>query len=123
MACAFLTMYTVIDAVSPEKHRFARIAAIRVLAISRIKRRRRGHGPKILIVAVTLLGMLSLGGGAEAVDKYQTYTRDLPNPNSLNPKELAQATNIYDRNGVLIYVMHTHGVIPTAIPPSATPPN
>ena len=55
---------------SPEKHRFARLAAIRVLAISRIKRRRRGHGPKILIVAVTLLGMLSLGGGAEAVDKY-----------------------------------------------------
>ena len=71
-----------------------------MLAISRIKRRRRGHGPRILIIGVTLLGLLSLGGGAEAVDKYQTYTRDLPNPSSLNPKELAQATNIYDRNGV-----------------------
>jgi membrane peptidoglycan carboxypeptidase len=105
--------------VSPEKHRFARLAAIRVLTISRIKRRRRGHGPKILIVAVTLVGLLSLGGGAEAVDKYQTYTRDLPNPNSLNPKELAQATNIYDRNGVLLYVKHTDGVVRTVVPLSA----
>ena len=104
---------------SPEKHRFARLAAIRVLTISRIKRRRRGHGPRILIVAVSLLGMLSLGGGAEAVDKYQTYTRDLPNPSSLNPKELAQATNIYDRNGVLLYVKHTDGVVRTVIPLSA----
>ena len=108
---------------SSEKHRFARLAAIRVLTISRIKRRRRGHGPKALIVAVTLLGMLSLGGGAEAVDKYQTYTRDLPNPSSLNPKELAQATNIYDRNGVLLYVKHTDGVIRTVIPLSAISPH
>ncbi len=108
---------------SPEKHRFARLAAIRVLTISRIKRRRRGHGPKVLIVAVTLLGMLSLGGGAEAVDKYQTYTRDLPNPSSLSPKELAQATNIYDRNGVLLYVKHTDGVIRTVIPLSAISPH
>jgi membrane peptidoglycan carboxypeptidase len=109
--------------VSPEKHRFARLAAIRVLTISRIKRRRRGHGPRILIIGVTLLGMLSLGGGAEAVDKYQTYTRDLPNPSSLNPKELAQATNIYDRNGVLLYVKHTDGVVRTVIPLSAISPH
>jgi membrane peptidoglycan carboxypeptidase len=110
--------------VSPEKHRFARLAAIRVLTISRIKqRRRRGHAAKILIVGVTLFGMLSLGGGAEAVDKYQTYTRDLPNPSSLNPKELAQATNIYDRNGVLLYVKHTDGVIRTVVPLSAISPH
>jgi membrane peptidoglycan carboxypeptidase len=110
--------------VSPEKHRFARLAAIRVLTISRIKhRRRRGNGAKILIVAVTLLAMLSLGGGAEAVDKYQTYTRDLPNPSSLNPKELAQATNIYDRNGVLLYVKHTDGVVRTVIPLAAISPH
>ena len=108
---------------SPEKHRFARLAAIRVLTISRIKRRRRGHGPKILIVAVTLVGLLSVGGGAEAVDKYQSYTRDLPNPSSLNPKELAQATNIYDRNGVLLYVKHTDGVVRTVVPLSAISPH
>jgi membrane peptidoglycan carboxypeptidase len=94
-----------------------------VLTISRIKRRRRGHGPRILIVGATLVGMLSLSGGAEAVDKYQTYTRDLPNPSSLNPKELAQATNIYDRNGVLLYVKHTDGVVRTVIPLSAISPH
>ena len=109
---------------SPEKHRFARLAAIRVLTISRIKhRRRRGHGPKILIVAITLVGLLSVSGGAEAVDKYQSYTRDLPNPSSLNPKELAQATNIYDRNGVLLYVKHTDGVVRTVVPLSAISPH
>ena len=108
---------------SPEKHRFARLAAIRVLAISRIKRRRRGHGPKVLIVGVTLFGLLSLGGGAEAVDKYQTYTRDLPNPSSLSPKELAQSTKIYDRNGVLLYVKHTEGVVRTVVPLSSVSPH
>ena len=108
---------------SPEKHRFARLAAIRVLTISRIKRRRRGHGPKILIIGFTIFGLLSLGGGAEAVDKYQTYTRDLPNPGSLNPKELSQATNIYDRNGVLLYVKHTDGVVRNVVPLSAISPH
>ncbi len=109
--------------VSPEKHRFARIAAIRVLAISRIKRRRRGHGPKILVVGLTLLGLLSLGGGAEAVDKYQTYTQDLPNPSSLSAKELPQSTRIYDRNGVLLYVKHTEGVVRTVVPLSGISPH
>src|SRR5437868_13020141 len=45
---------------------------------------------RFVIVGLTLVGLLGLGGGAEAVDTYQTYTRDLPDPSSLNPKELAQ---------------------------------
>ena len=109
--------------VSPEKHRFARLAAIRVLTISRIKRRRQGHGPKILVVGLTLMGLLSLSGGAEAVDKYQTYTQDLPNPSSLSAKELPQSTRIYDRNGVLLYVKHTDGVVRTVVPLSAISPH
>ena len=109
---------------SPEKHRFARLAAIRVLTISRIKRRRRGRNvARFVIVGLTLVGLLGLGGGAEAVDTYQTYTRDLPDPSSLNPKELAQATKIYDRNGVLLYVKHTDGVIRTVVPLSAISPH
>src|SRR5207302_9893396 len=108
----------------PEKHRFARLAAIRVLTISRIKRRRRGRNvARFVIVGLTLVGLLGLGGGAEAVDTYQTYTRDLPDPSSLNPKELAQATKIYDRNGVLLYVKHTDGVIRTVVPLSAISPH
>jgi membrane peptidoglycan carboxypeptidase len=110
--------------VSPEKHRFARLAAIRVLTISRIKRRRRGGNlARIMVVGLSLLGLLGLGGGAEAVDKYQTYTRDLPDASSLNAKELAQATRIYDRNGVLLYVKHTDGVVRTVIPLSAISPH
>ena len=60
-----------------------------------------------------------MGGGAEAYDRYQTYTRDLPDPSSLNPKELAQATKIYDRNGTLLYVKHTEGVVRTVVPLAA----
>ena len=114
----------VIDAVSPETHRFARLAAIRVLTISRLKRRRRGGKlVKLLIVGLTVFGLLGIGGGAEAVDTYQSYTRDLPDPSSLSAKELAQSTKIYDRNGVLLYVKHTDGVIRTVVPLSAISPN
>jgi membrane peptidoglycan carboxypeptidase len=110
--------------VSPEKHRFARLAAIRVLTISRIKRRRRGGKlAKLLVIGFTTLGLLSVGGGAEAVDTYQNYTRDLPDPSSLNAQELAQATKIYDRNGVLLYVKHTEGVIRTVVPLSVISPH
>src|SRR5205085_10873249 len=82
-----------------------------------------GNGHKVVIAGLTVISLLSLGGGAEAVDKYQTYTRDLPNPSSLNAKELSQATRIYDRNGVLLYVKHTEGVIRTVIPLSAISPH
>jgi len=75
------------------------------------------------VVALTIIGTLSLSGGAEAYDKYQTYTRDLPDPSSLNPKELAQATKIYDRHGVLLYVKHTEGVVRTVVPLSAISPH
>ena len=109
---------------SEDKHRFARRAALRVLTITRIARRRKaGSLHKIIIVGLTVLSLLSVGGGAEAVDKYQTYTRDLPDPGSLSAKELAQATKIYDRNGVLLYVKHTEGVIRTVMPLSAISPH
>ena len=109
---------------SADKHRFARLAAIRVLAVSRLKRRRRGRNlAKYFVVGLTVLGLMGLGGGAEAFDTYQTYTRDLPDPSSLNAKELAQATRIYDRNGTLLYVKHTEGVVRTVVPLSAISPH
>jgi len=77
----FLANSAVIDAVSPEKHRFARLAAIRVLTITRLQRRRRGGKlVKFLVIGLTVFGLLGIGGGAEAVDTYQSYTRDLPDP-------------------------------------------
>ncbi|HYM51662.1 MAG TPA: transglycosylase domain-containing protein [Candidatus Limnocylindrales bacterium] len=99
-----------------DRHERARRAAIRVLSVVRLSRRRRAESRTLLVVALSLLGTLSLGGGAEAFDRYQTYTRDLPDPQSLSTRELAQSTKIYDRNGTLLYVKHTAGVIRTVEP-------
>jgi membrane peptidoglycan carboxypeptidase len=109
----------------PTRHELARRAALRVLTVARIRRRRNGHGPfaKVAVVALTLLFTMGLGGGAEAVDKYQAYTRDLPDTNSLRVRELAQSTKIYDRNGVLLYVKHTSEGIRTVVPLSAISPH
>ena len=106
-----------------DRHERARRAAIRVLSVVRLSRRRRAPHHTFFVVALTLLGTLSLSGGAEAFDRYQTYTRDLPDPGSLSTKELSQATRIYDRNGGLLYVKHTEGVIRTVEPLSQISPH
>jgi membrane peptidoglycan carboxypeptidase len=77
----------------------------------------------VLVIVLSLLGTLSIGGGAEAFDRYQSYTQDLPDPKSLSARELAQATKIYDRHGQLLYVKHTEGVIRTVIPLSSISPH
>jgi membrane peptidoglycan carboxypeptidase len=105
-----------------ERHERARRAAIRVLSVVRLSRRRRTPHRTLLVVALSLLGTLSLSGGAEAFDRYQSYTRDLPDPSALSTKELSQATRIYDRNGQLLYVKHTEGVIRTVEPLSQISP-
>jgi len=109
----------------PSRHELARRAALRVLTVTRIRRRRNGHGTfaKLAVVALTVFFTMSLGGGAEAFDRYQTYTRDLPDTNSLRVRELAQSTKIYDRNGVLLYVKHTSEGIRTVVPLSAVSPH
>ena len=107
------------------RHALARRAALRVLTVTRIRRRRNGRGmlAKFAVVTLTVLFTMSLGGGAEAFDKYQTYTRDLPDTNSLRVRELAQSTKIYDHNGVLLYVKHTSEGIRTVVPLSAISPH
>ena len=106
-----------------DRHERARRAAIRVLSVVRLSRRRRAPHHTLLVIALSLLGTLSLSGGTEAFDRYQTYTRDLPDPSSLSTKELSQATKIYDRNGTLLYVKHTEGVIRTVEPLSQISPH
>src|SRR5438132_11439425 len=104
----------------PDKREFARRAAVRVLTIARISRHRRnGRRIRFLIVALSVLSLLAVGGGAEAYDRYQYYTRDLPDPQSLTAKELAQATKIYDRNGTLLYVKQPTGGIRLGVQLSA----
>jgi len=106
-----------------DRRGLARRAAVRLLATLRLARRRRESAhPRLLVIALSLMGTLTLGSGAEAIDKYQTYVRDLPDPHSLDTRELAQATRIYDRNGVLLYVKHRSGEIRTVVPLSAISP-
>jgi 1A family penicillin-binding protein len=107
----------------PDHGERARRGLVRVLTIARRTRRRRNGRHKLIIIGLALLGTLSIGGGAEAFDRYQSYTQDLPDPKSLNARELAQSTKIYDRNGQLLYVKHTEGVIRTVIPLSAISPH
>lgn len=109
----------------PSRYELARRAALRVLTVTRIRRRRNGHGTvaRLAVVGLTAMFTMSLGGGAEAFDRYQTYTRDLPDTNALRVRELAQSTKIYDRNGVLLYVKHTSEGIRTVVPLSAISPH
>jgi membrane peptidoglycan carboxypeptidase len=96
---------------------------LRLVSVTRLARRRHSSRlPKLIVSGLVILGTLTLGGGAEAVDKYQTYTRDLPDPSSLNIRQLAQSTKIYDRNGNLLYVEQTDGIVRTVIPLAAISP-
>ena len=70
------------------------------------KRRRRLRRGRVLSTVLALLLVAVFSGVAEAIDQYQYYTLDLPDPSSLNPYDLQQATQILDRNGKLLYLKH-----------------
>ncbi len=79
----------------------------------RLRRRRRRY---FGIIALSVIGVLAFGGSAEAFDRYRFYTADLPEPRAALPKELAQVTDIFDRNGELLYVKHLSGEVRTVVP-------
>lgn len=53
---------------------------------------------KLGTVAIVLLGVI--------VGLFGWYAKDLPTPNKINSRFAAQTTQIFDRNGKLIYEMH-----------------
>ena len=69
-------------------------------------RRRRSVRKQLLttVLAVIIAGVFSLG--AEALDQYNYYSSDLPDPGTLDISQLPQSTQILDRNGKLLYVVH-----------------
>jgi membrane peptidoglycan carboxypeptidase len=89
----------------------------------RASRRRRDHPRPYWVIALSVTAALIFGGSAEAFDRYRYYTSDLPVARTLLPKELAQVTDIFDRNGELLYVKHTSGEIRTVVPLSEISPN
>ncbi len=99
-----------------------RLSNGRLLSVRRARlRRRRRH--YFGVIALTVVGLLIFGSSAEAVDRYRYYTADLPEARTVLPKELAQVTDIFDRNGELLYVKHTSGEIRTVVPLDQISPN
>jgi membrane peptidoglycan carboxypeptidase len=70
------------------------------------KRRRRLRRGRVFATFLSLLLVGVFSVAVEAFDQYQYYTLDLPDPSSLNPYDLQQATQILDRNGKLLYLKH-----------------
>ena len=77
------------------------------LLVYRARARRRRTARKQILVTV-LAGFIAivLAVGAEALDQYNYYTSDLPDPGTLDISQLPQSTQILDRNGKLLYVRH-----------------
>lgn len=77
---------------------------LEIIVRARARRRRHQRRGATLLLAVMALAFLS--AGAEGLDRYDFYASDLPDPGQLNPENLAQATQILDRNGKLLYLKH-----------------
>ena len=77
---------------------------IEIIVRSRARRRRVKRKAAALLLAFGAL--IGFSAGAEGLDQYDYYSSDLPDPGTLNPQDLAQATQILDRNGKLLYLRH-----------------
>jgi membrane peptidoglycan carboxypeptidase len=82
-----------------------------LLLIAARQRRRRHARRKGLLVMVAVVAGLVGTLGVTAADRYNYYSSDLPDPNTLNPQDLATGTQILDRNGKLLYLKHRSGEI------------
>ncbi len=77
------------------------------LLVYRARARRRRTARKQLLtggLAILIAAVFSIG--VEALDTYNYYASDLPDPGTLDISQLPQSTQILDRNGKLLYVVH-----------------
>jgi 1A family penicillin-binding protein len=65
--------------------------------------RRRSRRAKILTVAATAALVMTIAGTIGIIGAFAYFSRDLPSPDKLTNREVAQSTKIYDRNGTLLY--------------------
>ena len=75
-----------------------------IVVRARARRRRTHHRAAMMLLAV--MSLLAFSASAEGLDRYDYYASDLPDPGQLNPQNLAQATQILDRTGKLLYLKH-----------------
>ena len=67
----------------------------------------RKHGRRIIVWSIGLGTTFALIGGLALLIFAAVVSRDLPNPDSLSTRTIAQSTKIYDRTGqVLLYEIH-----------------
>lgn len=66
------------------------------------KRRFKFTWKKLLITLAILFGLLVLA----ATSVFAYYVRELPNPRKIQDRPVSQSTQIYDRNGKLLYTIH-----------------
>ncbi|MDQ6747356.1 MAG: transglycosylase domain-containing protein, partial [Candidatus Dormibacteraeota bacterium] len=93
----------------------------RVEIIVRARARRRRTQRKAASLLLAVMAVVTFSAAAEGLDRYNYYSSDLPDPGTLNPQNLAQATQILDRNGQLLYLRHG-AEIRTVVPLSKMAP-
>lgn len=69
-------------------------------------RRRRTVRGRTVTTLLAVAGIIASASGVEALDRYDYYVSDLPDPSTLNPLSLPQTSQILDRNGKLLYLQH-----------------
>jgi penicillin-binding protein 1A len=94
----------VASSLTPAARYAERRRRIEIMVRSRARRRRARRRTATLFLA--LMALIGFSAGAEGLDRYDYYSSDLPDPGTLNPQNLAQATQILDRNGRLLYLKH-----------------
>src|SRR5258708_26060843 len=81
------------------------------LLVYRARARRRRTARKQLLtggLAILIAAVFSIG--VEALDTYNYYASDLPDPGTLDISQLPQTTQILDRNGTLLYLVHAEQI-------------
>jgi penicillin-binding protein 1A len=78
----------------------------RIEIVVRARARRRRNQRRAATMLLALMALIGFSTGVEGLDRFDYYASDLPDPGTLNPQNLAQATQILDRNGKLLYLKH-----------------
>ena len=93
----------------------------RLEIILRARARRRRTKRKVATILLAVASLMGVTTAVTGLDRYDYYASDLPDPGTLNPQNLAQATQILDRSGTLLYLRHGTE-IRTVIPLSKVAP-
>ena len=78
----------------------------RLEIILRARARRRRTKRKVATLLLAVVALVAVSTTVTGLDRYDYYASDLPDPGTLNPQNLAQATQILDRNGTVLFLKH-----------------